>query len=314
MKVRFLVAWGLGFLVLASGASSARAACNKTCLLDVTEEYLEAMVRGDVDRLALSDKIKSTSNSQNVSLGEGDTWQPGITVVNRYTFVDPATRTSIFFGTIAGNPAEDRVWWHYAVRLTLDKNGDLVEIEEQSTRGGFQTANRVEVPFKEAAIFDAVLPKDEQANEDDLIRVADLYWSALSSGEIEGPLFSPDCQRTEFGTYSTNNPVTHDERKPDHIEKAKVGKSCRWFFDFGPKFHWPTDNRRYYIVDVPRGVVVGIGQLHQAGEEGIPGITLIEAFKIVSGRIEFLWAPALDWGTEESGWPDWSRAGIVTSD
>lgn len=79
------------------------------------------------------------------------------------------------------------------------------------------------------------------------------------------------------------------------------------FFD-GPKFRWPTDNRRYYIVDEARGVVVGIGQLRQFGEDGIPGLTLIEAFKVVNGRIDFLWAPAFNWAVEDSGWPDWERS------
>ena len=282
-------------------------ACDKACLSDITERYLDAMAYGVVDALPLATDLRVTSNSQIVKLGEGETWQPGITIVNRHTFLDPRTQTAIFFGTVAGKPDENRAWWHYAVRLSIDANGDLFEIEEQSTQLGFQTADKVEIPFKEAPVFDALLPEDERVSTAELVRVADSYWEGLTTGNGDKVPFGPDCQRTEFGKYSTNATQTHPrDADPDFIPEPKTGKSCRMFFD-GPKFRWTTDNRRYYIVDEARGVVVGIGQLRQFGEEGHPGLTLIEAFKVVNGRIDFLWAPGFNWGLEESGWPDWKR-------
>ena len=281
--------------------------CDKACLSDLAERYLDAKSYGDPGLLPLASGLRVTSNSEAAELGEGETWQPGITIVNRHTFVDPRTQTAIFFGTIAGKPEENRDWWHYAVRLTVDSAGDIHEIEEQSTQLGFQTADKVEVPFKESAIFDAVLPEDERVGEYELIRAADSYWDGLTTGDGEDVLFGPDCQRTEFGKYSTNATQTHPrDADPEFVSEPKTGKSCRMFFD-GPKFRWTTENRRYYIADEARGVVVGIGQLRQFGEEGHPGLTLIEAFKVVNGRIDFLWAPAFNWGVEDSGWPDWER-------
>ena len=281
--------------------------CDKGCLFDVTELYLEAMTSGNPARLPLSPDLRVTSNSELVALGGGATWQPGITINNRYTFVDPDTRTSIFFGTVAGKPGENRTWWHLSFRLSLDAKRRIVEIEEQSNTSGFQTADKVEMPFKEAAIFASVLPKDERVSRSELIDAADSYWDALTTGEGGEVPFGPDCQRTEFGSYSTNNPYTHDERgNPDYVAEPKVGKSCRTFFK-GEKFRWRTDNRRYYVADEARGVVVAVGQLHRFGAEGIPGLTLIEAFKIINGRIQYLWVPAFNWGLEESAWPDWNR-------
>lgn len=284
--------------------------CNKACLNDVTENFLEAKVRGDLSSLELADNIRMTSNSQITPAGTGPTWNDGISFVNRYTFVDESTQTSIFFGTIAGMPREDdqtREWWHYAVRITLDNEGRVLEIEEQANTKGFKHPSKLEVPFKEAAIFNAVLPEDERVPESEMIAAADSYWDALTTGDGNDVPFGPNCQRTEFGSYSTNNPLTHDRTgNPDFVPQQQIGRSCRKFFD-GPRFRWPTDNRRYYVVDEARGVVVGIGQLNKFGENGIPGLTLIEAFKIVNGRIEFLWAPAFAWGIEDSGWDDWER-------
>lgn len=309
-KIVFRLLFCLAALLLVEGCatSSVQTGCGKACLSDITEKFLEAKIRNNVDGLPLSSVAKVTSNSKVVELGDGDTWKPGITIANRYTFVDPVTRTSIFFATIAGEPGSNRVWWHYALRITADRDGRIFEVEEQSNRIGFQSAEKVEVPFKEAALFSSLLPEDERVSEATLIDVANSYWDGLTSGEGGEIPFSPDCQRTEFGKYSTNAWMTHDRTgNPDFVPQQRVGKSCRSFFD-GPRFRWRTDNRRYYIIDEPRGVIVGIGQLHKFGDDGLDGLTLIEAFKVINGRIVFLWAPAFEWKIEESGWPDWERS------
>jgi hypothetical protein len=306
---RIVACLALSIVLQSCAADSVAQSCDKACLSDITEQFLEAKTSGGVDNLPLATALRATANSQVVELGEGHTWVSGITIVNRYTFLDPVTRTSIFFGTIAGKPDANRIWWHYAVRLSVDEHGRILELEEQSNRIGFQTADLVEVPFKEAAAFESVLPEDERVSATELIRVADSYWDGLTSGDGGDVPFSPDCQRTEFGKYSTNATMTHDRTgDPGFVPQPRTGKSCRAFFD-GPRFRWRTDNRRYYIIDEPRGVIVGVGQLHKFGDDGIPGLTLIEAFKVVNGRIELLWAPAFEWEVEESGWPDWERPG-----
>ena len=308
---RAIATLGLTLFALVQGclADTAPSSCDKACLSDITEQYLEALARNSVADLPLAPRLRVTSNSQVTDAGKGGTWKDGITIVNRHTFLDPDARTAIFFGTIAGGePAEKRLWWHYAVRLTVDDDNQIVEIEEQSNRVGFQSASNVEVPFKEAAAFDSILPEDERVSAAELIRAADSYWDGLTSGEGGDIPFGPDCQRTEFGKYSTNATMTHDRTgDPAFVPVPRIGKSCRSFFD-GPKFRWRTDNRRYYIIDEARGVIVGIGQLHKFGEDGIPGLTLIEAFKVVNGRIKLLWAPAFEWEIDESGWPDWERS------
>lgn len=309
--------------------------CSKAYLTDITEQYLEAMVRGSLDGLPLASNLRVTSNSRVVKAGEGDTWKPGVRIVNRYTFLDPATRTSIFFGTIASGWPElesKRVWWHYAVRLSVDIEGKIFEIEEQSCRG--QGADRVERPFKEAAIFASVLPEDERVSASELIHAAGSYFDALTSGDGSDGLFGPDCQRTECGVYTVNQTLETFEAdtanqtpEPPQMEEFPPGLppgggtpgpppggflpgfpgSVRSEFDLDDKFRWPVDNRRYYIIDEARGVVVAVVQFHRFGEDGIPGLTLFEAFKVVNGRISFIWAPAFTFCLEESGWPDWER-------
>ncbi len=294
-------------LVLVSYTTAAASDCDKRCLSDAATSYLEALTNNKTSRLSLAPELRVTSNGQEVELGAGIVWGPAVTVVNRDSFFDSATGIAIVFATIAGQPQPNRRWWHYALRLKVDAKGRIVEVEEHATESGFQSASRVEVPFKESDLFDAILPEDERVGITELIAIADDYWSAVNSGQWDKPLFSPDCQRSEFGVYTTNNAYSHDQRPLDYVRVEKRGKSCSWFLDFAPRFRWRVDNRRYYIADEARGVVVALAQFHQFGDGGIPGLTLFEAFKIVNGRVQFLWAPAFTWGAESSGWPDWKR-------
>lgn len=325
---RYMKNTKLGILLLCSMASLVsfeslaagknKGLCHKTCLTDVTEQYVEAMVRGTIDGVPLAPRVRATSNSELVKPGKGETWQEGITLVNRYTFLDPATGTSIFYGTIAAKPepGQKRTWWHYGVRLMVNAKGKISEIEEMSNHLGLKSAQKLEIPFKEAAIYDSVLPEDERVSSAELIRAADSYFSGLTSGEGKKVLFGPDCQRTEFGTYTTNNFKTVDgeetvldkELDKQFIAEDFVGPSCRSVFDVDEKFHWPIANRRFYITDEARGVVVAVVQFNKLDKEGsLPGLSLIEAFKVVNGRIDFIWAPTFTFGSKETGWPDWQR-------
>ena len=275
-------------LTLGSNASAAMAhtdetnACDRACLKSVTARYLDAMAAGKLEDIRVSPAARATSNGEDVSPGAGPTWTGGITIVNRMTFVDPRTQTAIFFGTLAGPPVEEvedaRVWWHYAVRLTVNKAGAIVEIEEQSTTGGMQTADKVEIPFKEASLFREVIAQAERTDADTLVEIADGYWDALTSGEGSDAAFGPDCQRTEFGKFSTNNPITPHGRGENGQPSPQVGPSCGAFFE-RPRFRWPVSNRRYYIADEERGVVVGIGQLNRSGTDGNDPLTLFEALQ-----------------------------------
>ena len=285
--------------------------CDRRCLLDITEQFLEAKTYNNLDGLVLSSDLRATSNSEETELGKGETWEDGITINNRYTFVDAKTGSAIFFGTMAGKPVENpdwrRDWWHYALRLKINAAGEIVEVEEQAIQKGMQWADKVEVPFKEADIFFDLLPEDERVAEAELIAAADAYWDALTTGDASAVPFHPDCQRTEFGKYTTNATIKpHGRGIPNWQPEDHIGPSCRSFHD-RPRFRWNVDNRRYYVVDEARGVVVGVGQLNQRCETCNPSITLFEAFKVIDGRLYFLWAPSFDWGFEESGWPDWER-------
>lgn len=286
-------------------ALTANAQCNKACLSDITEQFLEAKVSNSLDGLPLSSELRVTSNTQLIELGEGLSWEPGITITNRHSFLDPKTQSVVFFGIIAGPWPEvesRRVWWHYALRLTADDEGNLVEIEEHVRDQ--QDPDTVEKPYIESDIFSSVLPEDERVPESELIAAVESYFDAITYGGGENALFGPDCQRSELGNYRTNQTI---ETWPFDRFNAGIPSSCRYRFTVREEqFRWNILNRRYYVVDEARGVVAGIFQFNRHGEDGNPPLNVPEAFKIVNGRISYMWAPAFD-GATESGWPDWER-------
>ncbi|MEM9787657.1 MAG: hypothetical protein AAF801_14230 [Pseudomonadota bacterium] len=301
--VRGLVASAL----VCFSASASADVCEKGCLLDITEAFLEAKASGDISDLEIATSVVSTENGTPVPLGEGATWQDDITIVNRHTFVDPHTQTAIFFGTVAGAAGPDRGWWHYNLRLTLDDDGAIAEVEQISDGTGFKRANALQSPFRETAIFDLVLPEDERSTSAQLIDIANRYWDALEDGDASDVPYAPDCQRTNVGTFSTNLPFTRDrDGDPDFRPQERIGSSCRSFHD-RPPFRYDTTNRRFYVVDEARGITIGLAHFKQTGGPATVTFTLMEAFKIANGRIEWMWGPALAWGTPDSGWADWDR-------
>lgn len=286
-------------------ALPAHGACNKSCLSDITEQFLEAKITGNLNQLPLADDLRATSNGSVVELGQGESWEPGITVVNRHTFLDPRTQSIVSFGTIAGGWPEvegRRTWWHYAVRLTVDADGNIVEVEEHARSN--QHPENVPRPFPEAALYGSVLPEDERVPAAEMIRVANTYLDGITYGDGADVLFGPDCQRSELGGYRTNQII---ETWEGESFNPGLPSSCRYRFTVREEqFRWRIENRRFYIVDEPRGVLVGIFQFYQHGDDGNPALTVPEAFKIVNGRISYKWAPAHG-PSEVSGWPEWDR-------
>lgn len=290
-------------LLLAS--ASAAFACDKTCLSDVTEQFLEVKVTGEIDKLSVASDLRATLNTKEVTLGEGESWETGITIVNRHTFLDPESNTSMFFGTMAGKwPEEEglRTWWHYVLRLTTDEDGTIREVEEHVLADPI--AADLPRPFREAPVFSQVLPEDERSDAATMIATANSYFDGITNGDGSNVMFGPDCQRTEKGTFRTNQNV-----ESWNSAKYNVGlaTSCRYRFTVRNKqFRWNIDNRRFYIADEARGVVVGIFHFNQHGDDGNPAITVPEALKIVNGRIQYKWAPSFDL-SDSSGWADWDR-------
>jgi hypothetical protein len=188
-----------------------------------------------------------------------------------------------------------------AIRLKI-ANRQIAEIETFVVRTGIQNtngANELEKLGKPRAPLIEAVPTDERASREDLIKVANMYFSGLEKNDGKGNYpFADDCDRLEDGLQTTNNPnfgaapgftagagpqgkqaapaPAPPPASSSQINPAAMG--CKAAFEAG-YYHFVNRirDRRYVAVDVERGLVFSFVYFdHPAGK--------YRTFKLSDGR------------------------------
>lgn len=274
--------------------------CDRRCLLHTLTEYTEAIGDDDTSRLKLSPKLRATYNGVEGPLGKGDIWAPNRRLPYRQVFVDPVTGAAVFYGIVTegvprgaaaqtlGKPAR---WWFYVARLKAVA-GQISEVEEiayEKPAGGFG-ADPADLHLADR-IFDTVLPVEERSTRQQLFHIADQYFSAVSHQvDYHDVPWHPECQRVEIGTFTVNAPGTSG--------------SCGGEFKTRSVW-WNVINRRFYIADVQRGVVLAVGNFTAPPDypKNNPSVVM-EVFKVQDGMIRHISAFFRGNGQPHSGWGD----------
>ena len=183
--------------------------CDRACLENVMNQYLAALVARNPKGLPLSKDVMYTENAQRMELGDGF-WK---TVERRgnYThlFADPEFGQVAFMGTMreAGAPLL------MSVRLRIEL-GRITEIESVYFRPGGGGPNNIADmdKYKSEDIWFKSIPPAQQMSRQELIAVADAYFSGLQKNDgkaVNGTgtyPFTNDCNRIENGSPTTNVP------------------------------------------------------------------------------------------------------------
>jgi hypothetical protein len=284
---------GLAVSRLAAAADVAPAPpadCNRHCLLGILTTYTEALVDNDTSRLAVAPQLRVTSNGVASTLGHGQVWGSVKRIPYRHAFVDPVAGAAVFYGTLTNTPSRDaEQWWFYVVRLRVVRQ-QVTEIEEIAYDGtlGGTPASSLDLPH---SIYDTYLPMAERSTRAQLFQIADKYFDAVTGAiNYHDVPWHPECQRIELGTFTVN---------------SRLGPgSCGGEFK-DPKVRWTVRNRRFYIADEERGVVLAIGNFMTPPE--LPnnnGSVVFEVFKIQDGLIRHIEAFFRGNGQLHSGWGD----------
>jgi hypothetical protein len=282
---------GLAVSRLAAAADVAPAPpadCNRHCLLGILTTYTEALVDNDTSRLAVAPQLRVTSNGVASTLGHGQVWGSVKRIPYRHAFVDPVAGAAVFYGTLTNTPSRDaEQWWFYVVRLRVVRQ-QVTEIEEIAYDGtlGGTPASSLDLPH---SIYDTYLPMAERSTRAQLFQIADKYFDAVTGAiNYHDVPWHPECQRIELGTFTVN---------------SRLGPgSCGGEFK-DPKVRWTVRNRRFYIADEERGVVLAIGNFMTPPE--LPnnnGSVVFEVFKIQDGLIRHIEAFFRGNGQLHSGW------------
>jgi len=283
-----------------ASTEAAQSACDRRCLLKTMYDYTEALTDNDASKLPMSAKARATFNGVAGPLGKSEAWGPARRLTYRQTFVDPVTGSAVFYGILTmatprpgaaapATPLPAPRWWFYVARLKVEGR-QITEVEEiayERPQGGFGAdPSTITSPER---IFDAVVPVAERSTRKELFDLADKYFDAVSHRiDYRKVPWHPECQRIELGVYTVNAPTTTG--------------SCGGEFQTA-SMKWNVENRRFYIADVERGVVIAAGAFMTPPE--FPrnnGSVVMEVFKVQDGMIRHIEAFFRGNGQPKSGW------------
>ena len=276
--------------------------CDRACLENVLNQYLDALVAHNPKVLPISKDLMYTENAQRLTLGDGF-WK---TVEGRgnyaHYFADPEFGQVAFMGTM--REAGELLLMSVRLRIQL---GRITEIESVFFRPGGGGPNNIAEMDKHELddIWFKKIPPEKQMKRQELIAVADAYFSGLQKNDGKGVNgtgtypFTKDCHRIENGAPTTNLPAPENQ-PPDAINLFSM--DCMTQFEMGLYFVVQNiHGRRFPLVDSERGVVwahavfdqgtVNKGTLSDGRPYEYPGfnrpssILVTEVFLIEDGKI-----------------------------
>lgn len=270
--------------------------CDYECLLEYTTNYIEALAEKNPANARLAPDVRFSENNVLMPVGNDGLWGTISSVREGEMMVaDIETGNAAWFGIVEehGNPA------YLAMRIKVEDRL-ITEVETVMNR-----LPDMPKPFgnpdtvSHDPAFSEILPIEERRSRARLVAVADGYFNTveLNDGDVF-TLFSDDCSRLENGISTTAAPPPGSRDG----NSASIAVGCENQFKLGIyHINKRIRERRYPIVDVERGVVVASGFFDHAnmfdrysltdGREmntvlKWPNtITLLEAFKIVDGKI-----------------------------
>src|SRR5882724_1598433 len=246
--------------LVASGAHAAGKDCDhsRECLAGVMSAYLQALTKHDPASLPTTRNVKYTENGVRLTLGDG-LWQTAAAMPTyRLDVIDEEAGAAGMIGRISENGNNN---W-YGVRLKVEPDGKVSQIEtllNRSTGGGGGPPGVNKQNTEPHPLMAQVIPENKRLSRAELARIGNTYFTGLDTEDSsKGIPFSPDCQRRENGTITSNN--------PEAANGSMVWLDCKSQFDTGFSVI-VTDirERRFEVVDRTKGLAFGWGYFDHNG-------------------------------------------------
>ena len=232
----------------AQSQGSSGAKCDRDCLNGFVDQYLAALAARDASRLPVASTVRFTENGTMLKLGEG-LWGTanGLGTFRLYTD-DPAAGQVGFIGVV-------KEWDRPAILVLRLKVQDqkITEIETIVNRDipGATALDKIGTPDP---VLTQEIPAAERESPAELLKISNMYFSGLEKGDGKGVYpFTPDCNRIEGGTQTTNNPAL-DAPRPYSYPIFSMGCEAQFKTGFF-KFVTRIRDRRFMVVDRERGLV-----------------------------------------------------------
>lgn len=228
--------------------------CNRTCLEGHIDTYLSALASHDASSLPVTAATKYVENSQILALGTGEWQVAGKPGRYRHVFSDPQAGQVGAITTLG----ENGVGVIYVVRLKLDADGTITEIETQVTRDAAGAARYENMSVPEAVWLQAV-PVEKRLSRAQLVAQTDRYYTGMERNDPRGnySFFDKECNRLEDGLQTTNQKNGDAYGHSNDTAFASLG--CEAQFQTGfLGFVTRIRDRRYAVVDEERQAVLAM--------------------------------------------------------
>ena len=282
--MRVLLAACIAVVGLSGGAPAAaqpRVSCDRACLTNMLDRYLDALVARAPAQLPLATSVRFTENGQRLALGDG-LWNT-VSGKGRYRLdmTDVEAGQAILMGTVREADTPTIVVLRLGVVQERIADIETLVIRNQSAA---ESLDKIGTPRQ---TWSAAVPESERHSRDGLVHIANMYFSGIELNDGKGtyPL-AGTCARLENGAVTAGDP----ELIPGAPSPApgRVRMSCLQQFQSG-MFHYVTRirDRRFVAVDRERGIVFAFAFFDNAAGDARNG-TLADGRKVVSG-------PSIPW-------------------
>jgi hypothetical protein len=288
--------------------------CNRECLAGFMTKYLDALIVHDATKLPTTKNVKYTENGVRVNLNDG-LWNTASAMPTyRLDVIDENSGQVGLLGRINENGNNN---W-YAVRLKVEMGKMVSEIEILIARVISMApppAGGIKEPTEPHPLMMQIIPEDKRLPQCNLKEIGNSYFTGLDTEEDGANVpFSPECQRRENGTTTSNN--------PDSPKGSMQWMDCKAQFDTHFSTIVTDIRERRFIADPVTGLSFGWGYFDHDGAVEKMTVTqggqatdvssmfrqpfsfyIAEIFKVVDGKIRQIEAvlTTVPYGME-SGW------------
>lgn len=175
--------------------------CDRQCLENTIENYLQALAAQDLSRIKVTDDAVFSENNQVLELGDGS-WKTMTGAGSyRHYFADPKTSQVAVISTMR----ENGLGVIYDLRLRQE--GDRIsEIESMVIRSPGSAARYEEMGIPPPNFRD-IIPADQRNTRAELLAIPYQYLKGMENNDPNGDysFFDKDCNRYEHALRTTNN-------------------------------------------------------------------------------------------------------------
>jgi hypothetical protein len=254
----------------------------------MVNNYIAALVAHNPSQVPLAPNVEFVENLKDLKPGEG-LWKTASAPPTTFKIYvpDQVSEQVGFMGVMKA----DKKPIILALRLKI-QDGKIVAAEHLiapiTSRPGFPSAakNLENTPME----FETDVPVSQRDSRADMIRIASMYYPALTHMDANNAPFADDCVRHENGMQTVANP------RPKKITTAMslLGSySCAAQIKTGT-FNYITDITpvRVMIADPTTGLVFGLSQFRQPMKTHVYKLTGVPGFKTTTINVKPFDLPA----------------------